>query len=187
MTASCIVSASVKRRFCGASKSGSGGGRSARRRRASIKDRRVSCSRYRPRSMRWSAVSAAIYAVRSAVWLVVAKTIAGLNSIDAAAAYGLRFVWAWIRHLALYVAGSIWRGVRFVGTMGRSLAVSVWIAAVGGRCGDRRQGRTRPRPRSAISFRSASAVLPPEPGMCRAQSAEGLARDYPASRPKPMC
>ena len=98
----------------------------------SIKDA-VSAAIYAVRS----AVSSAIYAVRSAVWLVVAKTIAGLNSIDAAAAYGLRFVWAWIRHLALYVAGSIWHGVRFVGTMGRSLAVSVWmllsagVAAIG--------------------------------------------------------
>lgn len=78
------------------------------------------------------AVSAAIYAVRSAVWLVVAKTIAGLNSIDAAAAYGLRFVWAWIRHLALHVAGSIWHGVRFVGTIGRSLVVSVWMLLLAG-------------------------------------------------------
>jgi len=72
-----------------------------------------------------SAVSAAIYAVRSAVWLVAAKTIAGLNYIDALAAYGLRWVWAWIRHLALYVAGAIWHGVSFAGRTARSPAVSL--------------------------------------------------------------
>jgi hypothetical protein len=73
------------------------------------------------------AVSAAIYAVRSAVWLVVAKTIAGLNSIDALAANGLRFAWAWIRHVALYVAEAIWRGVSLAGRMARSRAVQLWL------------------------------------------------------------
>ena len=73
-----------------------------------------------------SAVSAATYAVRSAVRLVAAKTIAGLNTIDALAIYGLRWMWAWLRHLALYVAGAMWHGVSFAGTMARSLAVSLW-------------------------------------------------------------
>ena len=71
------------------------------------------------------AVSAAIYAVRSAVWLVVAKTIAGQNFLDALAAYGLRWMWAWIRHLAFSVAGATWRGVSFAGRMARSLALSL--------------------------------------------------------------
>jgi hypothetical protein len=73
-----------------------------------------------------SAVSAAVYAVRSAVWLVVAKTIAGLNFIDALAAYSLRWLWAWIRHVVLYVTEAIRRGVSFAGTTARLLAVSLW-------------------------------------------------------------
>ena len=141
----------------------------------SIKDA-VSAAIYAVRS----AVSSAIYAVRSAVWLVVAKTIAGLNSIDAAAAYGLRWLWG-VGSLCRALCGrsnSAWRELcRRSGPLTRPPAL---VAAVGGRCGDRRQGRRLPRPRSAISFRSASAASPPEPGMCRARSAEGLARACPA-------
>jgi hypothetical protein len=84
-----------------------------------------------------SAVSSAIYAVRSAVWLVVAKTIAGLNSIDAAAAYGLRWLWGWARYGALYVAVHIQRGASFAGGAARSLTLRLWsllsagVAAIG--------------------------------------------------------
>lgn len=88
----------------------------------SIKDA-ISAAIYAVRS----AVSSAIYAVRSAVWLVVAMTIAGLNSIDALAANGLRFARAWIRHVALYVAEAIWRGVSLAGRTARSRAVQLWL------------------------------------------------------------
>jgi len=75
--------------------------------------------------------------VRSAVWLVVAKTIAGLNSIDAAAAYGLRWLWGWARYGALYVAVHIQRGASFAGGAARSLTLRLWsllsagVAAIG--------------------------------------------------------
>jgi len=72
------------------------------------------------------AASAAVFAVRSAIWLVVAKTIAGLNFIDASAASGLRFVGRTLRDLGLYVAGAIWRVLCFAGVRLRSLALSAW-------------------------------------------------------------
>ena len=79
------------------------------------------------------AVSATTYAVRSAVGLVAAKTIAGLNYLDALAAYGLRWLWAWTRHLTLCAAGAAGRGVGAAGRAVRSLAVSVWsLLSAGG-------------------------------------------------------
>ena len=87
----------------------------------SIKDT-VSAATYAVRS----AVSSAFYAVGSSIWLVVAKTIAGLNFIDAAAAYGLRSMWGWARYRALYVAVHSQRGARFAGGAARSLAVRIW-------------------------------------------------------------
>ena len=72
------------------------------------------------------AVSAAVFAVRSALWFLVAKTIAGLNTIDALAASGLRFVGAKLRDLGLYVAEAVWRALLFAGRTVRSLALSVW-------------------------------------------------------------
>jgi hypothetical protein len=74
-----------------------------------------------------SAIAGAIHAVRSAVWLVVARTIAGLNYIDALAAYGLRWMWGWARYGALYVAVSIQRGASFAGGTVRSLVVSLGL------------------------------------------------------------
>jgi hypothetical protein len=70
------------------------------------------------------AVSAAVLAVRSALWFLAAKTIAGLNAIDALAASGLRFVGAKLRDLGLYVAGAVWRALLFAGRTARSLALS---------------------------------------------------------------
>jgi len=72
------------------------------------------------------AVSATTYAVRSAVGLVAAKTIANLNYLDALAAYGLRWLWAWTRHVTLYAAGAAGHGAGAAGRTVRSLAVSVW-------------------------------------------------------------
>ena len=69
---------------------------------------------------------------------MVAKTIAGLNSIDAAAAYGLRLVWGWARYRALYVAGpyrSVARFCRRSGPLTRALRLwsllSAGVAAIG--------------------------------------------------------
>ncbi len=45
------------------------------------------------------AIAAAVFAVRSAIWSVIARTIAGLNYIDASAARGLRFVGGKLRDL----------------------------------------------------------------------------------------
>ena len=81
------------------------------------------------------AIAAVVFAVRSAIWFVIAKTIAGLNYIDATAANGLRFVGGKLRDLALYVAGAIWRVVALAGRAARSLALSAWalmIAGLGG-------------------------------------------------------
>jgi hypothetical protein len=61
------------------------------------------------------AVSATTYAVRSAVGLVAAKTIANLNYLDALAAYGLRWLWAWTRHVTLYAAGAAGHGAGAAG------------------------------------------------------------------------
>ena len=93
----------------------------------SIKDT-VSAATYAVRS----AVSSAFYAVGSSIWLVVAKTIAGLNFIDAAAAYGLRSMWGWARYRALYVAVHVQRGASFVGGAARSLALRLWSLLSGG-------------------------------------------------------
>jgi hypothetical protein len=82
-------------------------------------------------------IAAAVYAVRHAVWLVVAKIVGGLNYIDALAAYGLRWLWAWMRHLTLAVIGTVSRGVSFAAATARSFAGSVWsllsagVAAIG--------------------------------------------------------
>jgi hypothetical protein len=82
-------------------------------------------------------IAAAIYAVRYAVWLVVAKIVGTLNYIDALAAYGLRWLWAWMRHLTLAVAGMIWHGVSFAAATARSLAGSFWslLSAAGAAIG----------------------------------------------------
>ena len=78
------------------------------------------CARPSCRSVT-GAIAAAVFAVRSAIWSVVAKTIAGLNYIDATAASGLRFVGGKLRDLALYVADAIWRvGVLAGGRRARS-------------------------------------------------------------------
>jgi hypothetical protein len=78
------------------------------------------------------AVSAAVFAVRSALWFLAAKTIAGLNYIDALAASGLRFVGARLRDLGLYVAESVWRALAFAGRTLRSLALSARALFVAG-------------------------------------------------------
>lgn len=78
------------------------------------------------------AVAAVLFAVRSAIWFVIAKTIAGLNYIDATAANGLRFVGGKLRDLALYVAGAIRRVVALVGRTARSLALSAWALVIAG-------------------------------------------------------
>ncbi|MGZ8415608.1 MAG: hypothetical protein ACXWVQ_01285 [Methyloceanibacter sp.] len=86
------------------------------------------------------AIAAAVFAVRSAIWSVIARTIAGLNYIDASAARGLRFVGGKLRDFALYVAEAIWRAIALAGTTARSLALSVWavltasLAALGRVC-----------------------------------------------------
>jgi hypothetical protein len=72
------------------------------------------------------AIAAAVFAVRSAIWSVIARTIAGLNYVDASAARGLRFVGGKLRAFALYVAEAIWRAIALAGTTARSLALSVW-------------------------------------------------------------
>lgn len=79
-----------------------------------------------------SAIAAALFAVRSAIWFLVAKTIAGLNTIDAVAASGIRFVGAKLGDLALYVGGAIWRIVALAGRTAGSLALSVWTLFVAG-------------------------------------------------------
>ena len=81
------------------------------------------------------AIAAVVFAVRSAIWFVIAKTIAGLNYIDATAASGLRFVGGKLRDLALYVVGAIGRAVALAGRTAHSLALSAWalmIAGLGG-------------------------------------------------------
>ena len=78
------------------------------------------------------AIAAVVFAVRSAVWFVIAKTIAGLNYIDATAASGLRFVGGKLRDLALYVAGAIGRVVALAGRTARSLALSAWALMIAG-------------------------------------------------------
>ena len=93
----------------------------------SIKDT-VSAATYAVRS----AVSSAFHAVGSSIWRVVAKTIAGLNFIDAAAAYGLRSMWGWVRYRSLYVAVHTQRGANFVGGATRSLALRLWSLLSGG-------------------------------------------------------
>ena len=78
------------------------------------------------------AIAAVVFAVRSAVWFVIAKTIAGLNYIDATAANGLRFVARKLRDLALYVAGAIWGVVALAGRAARSLALSARALMIAG-------------------------------------------------------
>jgi hypothetical protein len=64
---------------------------------------------------------------------VFARIIAALNSIDALAARGLRWSWAWIRYGALYTADAIRRGVSSVARLAGSLAVSIWsLLSAGG-------------------------------------------------------
>jgi hypothetical protein len=72
-------------------------------------------------------VSAGAFAVRSALWLVAAKTIAGLNYIDALAASGVTFVANRLRDLVLAVTRAIWRGLSLTGRKARALASSIWV------------------------------------------------------------
>jgi hypothetical protein len=69
-------------------------------------------------------VSATSFAVHSAIWLVVAKTVAGLNSIDAAAVSGLRWLGVKVRDVALYVARANWQGLSFAGRELRALGLA---------------------------------------------------------------
>jgi hypothetical protein len=69
-------------------------------------------------------VSATSFAVRSAIWLVVAKTVAGLDSIDAAAASGLRWFGFKVRDVAFYVARAMWQGLSFAGRKLRALGLA---------------------------------------------------------------
>ena len=76
--------------------------------------------------------SAVSFAVRSALWLVAARTMAGLNYIDALGASGLRWVGAWLGHFGLYVATAIRRGLSFAGGQARALALTLgMLASVG--------------------------------------------------------
>ena len=76
------------------------------------------------------AIAACVFAVRSAIWSVVARTIAGLNYIDASAARGLRFIGGRLRAAALHVAEAVWRIIAFAGGTARSLALSAWAFLV---------------------------------------------------------
>lgn len=78
------------------------------------------------------AVAAAVSAVRSAIWFVVAKTVAGLNAIDALAASGLRFLGAGLRDIVLYIARAVRRALVVAGRSLRSLALSVWALLLAG-------------------------------------------------------
>src|SRR6185312_2332624 len=80
------------------------------------------------------AIAAVVFAVRSAIWSVVAKTMAGLNYIDATAASGLRFVGRKLRDLVLYVAGAV-----YLGTVDRWARLA-WRRDQGGRRECRCQG-----------------------------------------------
>jgi hypothetical protein len=76
--------------------------------------------------------SAVSFAVRSALWLVAARTMAGLNYIDALGASGLRWVGAWLGHFGLYVATAIRRGLSFAGGQARALALTLGMLASAG-------------------------------------------------------
>jgi hypothetical protein len=78
------------------------------------------------------AIAAVVFAVRSAIWSVVARTMAGLNYIDAAAASGLRLVGRKLRDLGLYVAGALRRVGVLAATTARSLALSAWGLLIAG-------------------------------------------------------
>jgi len=78
------------------------------------------------------AIAAVVFAVRSAIWSVVARTMAGLNYIDAAAASGLRLVGRKLRDLGLYVAGAVRRVGVLAATTARSLALSAWGLLIAG-------------------------------------------------------
>ena len=78
------------------------------------------------------AIAAVVFAVRSAIWSVVAKTMAGLNYIDATAASGLRFVGRKLRDLVLYVAGAVRRVGLLAARTARSLALSIWGLLIAG-------------------------------------------------------
>ena len=78
------------------------------------------------------AIAAVVFAVRSAIWFVVAKTVAGLNYIDATAASGLRFVGGKLRDLMLYVAVAVRRVGVLAGRTARSLALSIWGLLIAG-------------------------------------------------------
>ena len=78
------------------------------------------------------AIAAVVFAVRSAIWSVVARTMAGLNYIDAVAASGLRLVGRKLRDLGLYVAGALRRVGVLAATTARSLALSAWGLLIAG-------------------------------------------------------
>ena len=78
------------------------------------------------------AIAAVVFVVRSAIWFVVAKTVAGLNYIDATAASGLRFVGGKLRDLMLYVAVAVRRVGVLAGRTARSLALSIWGLLIAG-------------------------------------------------------
>src|SRR4029078_12675114 len=78
------------------------------------------------------AIAAVVFAVRSAIWSVVARTMGGLNYIDAAAASGLRLVGRKLRDLGLYVAGAVRRVGVLAATTARSLALSAWGLFIAG-------------------------------------------------------
>ena len=78
------------------------------------------------------AIAAVSFAVRSAIWFVIAKTVAGLNYIDATAASGVRSVGGKLRDLALHVAGAISHVVALAGRAARSLALSAWALLIAG-------------------------------------------------------
>ncbi len=78
------------------------------------------------------AIAAVVFAVRSAIWFLVARMLAGLNYIDATAAWGLRYVGGKLRGAALYVADAIRRGGGLAGSAVRSSVLSALALLIGG-------------------------------------------------------
>ena len=171
MTVGCTASASAKRRF--ERREQKRARRRAKRQAAArtIKDRGIG----RDLHALCSAVSSAIYAVRSAVWLVGGQDDRRPELHRCGGGKRLRWCGRAARDLVLHVAGLSGAACSLPAerrALSPSLSGSLLSAGVCARSAPR---CTLSRPRSAISFRSASADLPPEPGMFRAQSAEGLA------------
>ncbi len=69
--------------------------------------------------------SAVSFAVRSALWLAAARTMAGLNYIDALAARGLHWVGARLGRFGFYVATAVRHGLNFTGRQARALALTL--------------------------------------------------------------